>query len=87
MDVDCSNLDLAGFVPTALECDAQVVDNQCVARNTWIMRISCPDLARQITPGQFFMVRDPRATDPMLGRPFALLDVWEDASGQPAGIH
>lgn len=86
MDPECSNHDLVGSVPSASECHGQVVENKCVARDTWIMRISCPDLARQITPGQFFMVRDPRVTDPMLGRPFALLDVWEDSEGQPAGI-
>ena len=50
------------------------------------MRLSCPELAREITPGQFFMVRDPRVTDPMLGRPFALLDVWKDADGEVAGV-
>ena len=50
------------------------------------MRLACPELARQITPGQFFMVRDPELTDPMLGRPFALLDVWTDSEGQVAGV-
>ena len=64
----------------------QVVENRCVATDTWIMRLSCPELAREITPGQFFMVRDPRVTDPMLGRPFALLDVWKDADGEVAGV-
>ena len=86
MDSGCTDHDLAGFVPTALECRGQVVENKCVARDTWLMRLSCPELARQITPGQFFMVRDPRVTDPMLGRPFALLDVWEDSDGQVAGV-
>ena len=57
-----------------------------MARDTWRLRIECPEIARQILPGQFFMVRDPRVTDPMLGRPFALLDTWEDASGEPAGV-
>lgn len=86
MDADCSHDDLAGCVPSAIECHGEVVENKCVARDTWIMRLACPELARQITPGQFFMVRDPRITDPMLGRPFALLDVWEDADGKIAGV-
>ena len=85
MDAGCSTDDLAGFVPSALECRGEVVENRCVAKDTWIVRLACPELARQITPGQFFMVRDPRVTDPMLGRPFALLDVWKDAEGQVAG--
>jgi dihydroorotate dehydrogenase electron transfer subunit len=86
MDAGCSTHDLAGFVPSALECHGQVVENRCVAKDTWIMRLACPELARQITPGQFFMVRDPRVVDPMLGRPFALLDVWNDSDGQVAGV-
>lgn len=86
MDAGCSPHDLAGFVPAALECQGQIVENRCVAKDTWIMRLSCPELAREITPGQFFMVRDPRVTDPMLGRPFALLDVWKDADGNVAGV-
>lgn len=86
MDAGCVNADLAGFVSAASEGSGTVVSNECVARDTWIMRLSCPELARQITPGQFFMVRDLRVCDPMLGRPFALLDVWEDEDGQVAGV-
>ncbi|NQV23770.1 MAG: dihydroorotate dehydrogenase electron transfer subunit [Rhodopirellula sp.] len=86
MGVGYSTHDLAGFVPTASECRGQVVENRCVATDTWLMRLSCPELARQVTPGQFFMVRDPRVSDPMLGRPFALLDVWEDSDGKIAGV-
>lgn len=91
MDAACSNESpdnprLPGLVPSATECQAHVIENEQVALDTWFIRLSCPDLASEITPGQFFMVRDPRITDPMLGRPFALLDVWEDAAGNPAGI-
>ena len=45
-----------------------------------------PELARRITPGQFFMIRPATGSDPLLGRPFALLDVYHDESGQPAGV-
>lgn len=82
----CSVHDLAGSVPSALECQGRIIANNCVAKDTWIMRLACPELAEQITPGQFFMVRDPRVTDPMLGRPFALLDVWKDDNGEVAGV-
>lgn len=77
---------LAGLVPTAIQSTGKVVEHEQMARDTWRLRIECPEIARQILPGQFFMVRDPRMTDPMLGRPFALLDTWEDASGEPAGV-
>ncbi len=86
MDDSCGTSDLAGAVPSALECCGQVISNRCVAEDTWVMRLACPELARKITPGQFFMVRDSRVTDPMLGRPFALLDTWKDSDGQIAGV-
>lgn len=57
-----------------------------MARNTWNMRLACPEIAARIRPGQFFMIRGIDRTDPLLGRPFALYDLWTDESGQPAGI-
>ena len=32
------------------------------------------------------MIRATHRSDPLLGRPFALYDIWTDAQGQPAGI-
>lgn len=78
--------ELAGQVLGAQQVVGSVVENEPMARGTWRLRVRCPEIARQITPGQFFMVRDPRVTDPMLGRPFALFDVWDDEDGQPAGV-
>lgn len=86
MTVCGSGSNLAGLVPTAVQRIGRVVENDLMARDTWRLRIECPEIARQIVPGQFFMLRDPQLTDPMLGRPFALFDVWEDDSGQPAGV-
>lgn len=45
-----------------------------------------PELAGSITPGQFFMIRPLTGSDPLLGRPFALFDVYRDASGKLAGV-
>jgi dihydroorotate dehydrogenase electron transfer subunit len=78
--------ELAGAVPSAVQRTASVVENVSIARNTWRMRLACPDLAAMIVPGQFFMVRAPGRSDPLLGRPFALYDVWTDANGRPAGV-
>jgi dihydroorotate dehydrogenase electron transfer subunit len=72
------SLGLAGQVLTAVQQTAVVVSQELVAKNTYRMRLRCPDVARQIVPGQFFMLRSPHDTDPLLGRPFALLDVVLD---------
>lgn len=77
---------LAGQVLAARQVVGCVIENEPMARDTWRLRLRCPEIARQITPGQFFMVRDPRVTDPMLGRPFALFDVWTDDAGELAGV-
>jgi dihydroorotate dehydrogenase electron transfer subunit len=77
---------LPGIVRTAIQCRAEVVEHELMARNTWRMRLHCPEVARQILPGQFFMIRMPDRSDPLLGRPFALYDVYCDAAGAPQGI-
>lgn len=77
--------DLPGMVSTAVRCRATVVEQVRMARDTWRMRLRCPEIARQVLPGQFFMVRLPDETDPLLGRPFALYDVYH-AQGEAEGI-
>lgn len=79
-------LDLPGVVTAAVQESATVVEHELMARNTWRMRLSCPAIATQILPGQFFMIRIPGRSDPLLGRPFALYDVYTDADGTPQGL-
>lgn len=76
---------LCGLVPTAVQLVAKVVEQERMARDTFRLRIECPEIAAQIVPGQFFMIRAFGETDPLLGRPFALYDTYEE-NGQPAGI-
>lgn len=71
-------------VPGQWEC--LIVENRNIATRTWLLRLEAPELAASIRPGQFVMVRMARPTDPLLGRPFALYDIWNDPSGKPAGI-
>jgi dihydroorotate dehydrogenase electron transfer subunit len=64
---------------------AAVLDNRQLARATYLIRLAVPELARVIRPGQFLMLRLMGGSDPLLGRPFALYDVF-DEQGQPAGV-
>lgn len=77
--------DLPGLIPTARRRIATVVEQERMARDTYRIRLRCPELASEIVPGQFFMLRLPDETDPLLGRPFALYDTYEEA-GEPAGV-
>jgi dihydroorotate dehydrogenase electron transfer subunit len=74
------------MVCTAVQTPGTVVDQVELAHETYRLRIACPAVAAQIIPGQFFMLRPPGGTDPLLGRPFALYDVYLGDDGRPAGI-
>ena len=78
--------DLPGLVPTSLQQFATVIEHVTWAKTTRRIRLKCPAIARQIVPGQFVMVRIPDRPDPLLGRPFALYDVYLDNNGEPEGI-
>lgn len=49
-----------------------------LAEGTFLLTLRCPEVARQIRPGQFVMFRDETDSDPLLGRPFALYDTDGD---------
>jgi dihydroorotate dehydrogenase electron transfer subunit len=80
--------------PTASTCFADramfrtvsVRENVRLARDTYRVRFDCPDIARQIVPGQFVMMRLAGCTDPLLGRPLALYDTVLDDDGAPTGL-
>lgn len=63
-----------------------VRENVLLARQTYRIRLHCPELARAIRPGQFLMLRLPGHTDPLLGRPFALYDTVLDDHGQAVAV-
>jgi dihydroorotate dehydrogenase electron transfer subunit len=70
----------------ALHVRAAAIENVSLARDTFRVRLGCPEIARRIVPGQFLMVRLPGTDDPLLGRPLALYDTWLDEAGAPAGV-
>jgi dihydroorotate dehydrogenase electron transfer subunit len=72
--------------PAVLHRTAVIVENVGLARDTYRVRLDCPDLAAAIRPGQFLMLRLPSVNDPLLGRPFALYDTAVEAAGRPGGL-
>ena len=63
-----------------------VVENVPLARATYRVRLHAPALAAAVRPGQFLMLRLPKSSDPLLGRPFALYDTVLDPGGRPAAV-
>jgi dihydroorotate dehydrogenase electron transfer subunit len=69
-----------------IQTTAPVLENTPLARNTYRIRLHCPELAHSIRPGQFVMLRLPGRSDPLLGRPFALYDTVLDAAREPDAL-
>ncbi len=74
------------YPDSASHAEVEVVENVRLALDTWRLRLATPAIARRIVPGQFVMVRLAGSDDPLLARPLALYDTWENADGLPAGI-
>ncbi len=85
MDDSQAAVSLPGTVFSAVQQTATLVEQQQMARDTYRLRLECPQIAAQILPGQFFMIRAPHTGDPLLGRPFALYDTYDEKS-RPAGV-
>jgi len=77
---------LPGMSSCAGQYVATVSQVRNLARDTWAVRVECPQLAETILPGQFFMIRPLTGSDPLLGRPFALYDVCCNTAGQPVAV-
>jgi dihydroorotate dehydrogenase electron transfer subunit len=72
----------------AAQRTATVLENVAIARDTYRLRLDDAEMAGAIRPGQFLMIRPtaPFATDPLLGRPFALYDVIRDTAGRAVAL-
>jgi dihydroorotate dehydrogenase electron transfer subunit len=66
-----------------LQTTVNVVENVPLARGTFRLRLHAPEMAKRFLPGQFLMLRWPRSSDPLLGRPFALYDTVLNSRGEP----
>jgi len=76
----------AYFADRACHQTVTITENVQLARDTYRVRFSLPELARRVVPGQFLMLRLQGVNDPILGRPLALYDTVLDAAGEPTGV-
>lgn len=74
------------YADSLVHCRVPLVENVRLARDTWRARMTCPELAERITPGQFVMLRLSGRNDPLIGRPLALYDTVLDEAGRPTAI-
>ncbi len=52
--------------------DAEILYNNLLGPGLYHMGLKCPEIASQVQPGQFLMVRVQEGLDPLLRRPFAV---------------
>jgi len=67
------------FADTMVQQSVVVEQNVRLAQDTYRLRFRCPEIARQIVPGQFIMLRLHACDDPLIGRPLALYDTFFDS--------
>ena len=70
------------YADQASQWTLPIVENVCIARDTWRVRLEAPQLAEKILPGQFVMLRLADYQDPLIGRALALYQVV-DQHGKP----
>ena len=63
-----------------------VIRNEPIAKQTYLLRVAAPAIARAVVPGQFVMVRMSGLDAPLIGRALAVYDVVADDDGQPSWI-
>ena len=79
-------LHAASYADRASQHRVVILENVQLAHDTYRVRLECPEIARQIVPGQFIMMRLSGVNDPLLGRPLALYDTVLGESGMPAAL-
>jgi dihydroorotate dehydrogenase electron transfer subunit len=79
-------LHAAYYADAACQARVTIVENVQLARDTYRVRFTSPEIARRIVPGQFLMLRLAGLADPLLARPLALYDVVLDGAGEPTAI-
>ena len=81
-----SPLHAAYFADQAVQVSTEIVENVCLARDTYRVRFEAPEIAGCIVPGQFLMLRLAGINDPLIGRPLALYDTVLDGAGRPTRV-
>jgi len=66
--------------------ESQIESVVPMARDTFRIRVEAPEIALQVVPGQFVMIRLSGRDAPLIGRALAVWDVIDDAAGCPRAI-
>jgi dihydroorotate dehydrogenase electron transfer subunit len=65
---------------------ALVMGNTKLSHEYNVLALAAPQIAAEVTPGQFVMVKSPGRYDPLLRRPFSVFEIIRDANGRVTGL-
>ncbi|MDA8697513.1 dihydroorotate dehydrogenase electron transfer subunit [Rhodopirellula sp.] len=68
------------------QVESPLVRNEKIAEDTFLLRVDAPEIASQVVPGQFVMIRLSHTDAPLIGRALAVYDVINEESGKPKWI-
>ena len=69
------------YADSAHFVDAEIICNEQIASETYLLRCAAPQITSTIVPGQFVMLRMSGFNDPLIGRALAMHDKVIDAEG------
>lgn len=61
-----------------VDLSTEVISNELIAENHYLLRCSCPEIAASALPGQFIHVLIPQGSGLLLRRPFTVYTVEDD---------
>src|SRR5262245_33233804 len=68
-----------------VDVEAKVIRNTRLSSDYNIIALAAPEIASQVAPGQFVMVKPGRGSDPLLRRPFSVFEILRD-NGRVIGL-
>lgn len=81
-----SKLHADHYADSMHQIESPLVRNSQIAEDTFLIRVDAADIAKQVVPGQFVMIRISHTDAPLIGRALAVYDVINDESGDPKWI-
>src|SRR3954471_18872498 len=69
-----------------VDVDATVIANARLSRDYSVLSLAAPEVSTRTQPGQFVMVKPAGVTDPLLRRPFSVVEVLRNKSGDVTGV-
>lgn len=69
-----------------LDVEAAVIANRHLSSDYNVLELAAPEIAVQVEPGQFVMVKPRGQQDPLLRRPFSVFQILRDGGGGVIGL-